>query len=135
MAPGLLGQQGVDEPATLLRFPLLHQSARHDAWPRWFETAGVATADALRGQRFELFSMLVEAARAGLGVALVPRFFVQAELRGGELVCPYDVALSSGMGYYLVCPEARQDRPALQRFAEWLASQAAAYRASSSLEN
>ncbi|MBI1906683.1 MAG: transcriptional regulator GcvA [Rhodocyclales bacterium] len=135
MAPGLLGQQGVSEPAALLRFPLLHQSARHDAWPRWFEAAGVANADALRGQRFELFSMLVEAARAGLGVALVPRFFVQAELRSGELVCPHDFALSSDMSYYLVCPEARQDRPALKRFAEWLVAQAAAYRVSSMPES
>lgn len=130
-APALLGGQTTSAPDELLRFPLLHQSARHDAWPRWFEAAGVATAEALRGQRFELFSMLVEAARAGLGIALVPRFFVQAELRSGELLCPYDFALSSDMGYYLVYPEARQDRPALRRFAEWLGARATEYRTAS----
>ncbi len=128
LAPALLQRQSVREPVDLAALPLLHQSARHDAWPRWFEAAGVADVDAIGGSRFELFSMLAEAARAGLGVALVPHFLVQAELASGELVAPFDINVSSDMAYYLVCPDGRQDRAALQHFSAWLVGQADAYR-------
>lgn len=129
MAPAMLQQQDCREPAALARFPLLHQSARHDAWRRWFEAAGVPAVEAIGGPRFELFSMLAEAARAGLGVALVPRFLVLGELAAGDLVAPFDVTLTGDLAYYLACPENRQDRAAVQRFSGWLLAQAEAYRA------
>lgn len=127
LSPALWQPEACSDPAALARLPLLHQSARHDAWPRWFEVAGAGTVEAISGPRFELFSMLVEAARAGLGVALVPRFLVQAELTSGDLVAPFGTALCSDKAYFLACPEGRQDRPALQQFAQWLGSQAQAY--------
>lgn len=129
MAPALLHQRACAGPAALAGFPLLHQSNRHAAWRRWFEAAGVAAVEAIGGPRFELFSMLVEAARAGLGVALVPRFLVLSELASGDLVAPFDIALTDEQAYYLACPEHRLDRPALQRFTAWLVAQAEAYRA------
>lgn len=128
MAPAMLRQQDCRAPAALAGFPLLHQSNRHDAWRRWFEAAGVAAVEAIGGPRFELFSMLAEAARAGLGVALLPRFLVQSELAAGDLVAPFDIALTDEQAYYLACPEQRQDRPALQRFTGWLVAQAEDYR-------
>ncbi|MFV0665897.1 transcriptional regulator GcvA [Denitromonas sp.] len=129
MAPAMLQQRPCPEPAALAAFPLLHQSARHHAWQRWFEVAGVSGVEAIGGPRFELFSMLAEAARAGLGVALVPRFLVQGELVSGDLVAPFDIALTGDLAYYLTCPESRQDRAALQHFSQWLIEQAGAYRA------
>jgi DNA-binding transcriptional LysR family regulator len=72
----------------MAQYPLLHLSARHEAWQRWFVTAGVDNPQAMVGARYELFSMLVEAARAGMGVALVPRFLVQQEISSGNLLMP-----------------------------------------------
>ena len=115
-------------PAQLLRLPLLHQSARPDAWRQWLLQAGVQDGDCMRGQRYELFSMLVEAARAGLGVALVPRFFVQAELARGGLVIPNAMSLHNDKGYYLAYPETKQNAPLLQAFRGWLLGIARAYR-------
>ena len=129
MSPALLRQQPCEEPAALASFPLLHQSARHNAWRRWFETAGVTAVEAIGGPRFELFSLLAEAARAGLGVALVPRFLVLDELASGDLVAPFDIILTEKLAYYLACPESRQDRTAVQRFSDWLLAQAEMYRA------
>lgn len=128
LAPALRKRHRVGTPADVAALPLLHQSARHDAWPRWFEAAGVSGVDAIGGSRFELFAMLAEAARAGLGVALVPRFLVHPELASGELEAPFEIGVSSDMAYYLVCPDGRQDRAALQHFAGWLVGQADAYR-------
>lgn len=74
----------------------------------------------MHGQRYELFSMRVEATRAGLGVALVPCFFVLNELRTGELAIPCELSLSNDNGYYLVYPESGQNSPLLAAFEEWL---------------
>lgn len=80
------------------------------------------------GARFELFSMLIEAALARLGVALVPRFLAQRELATGELVVPFPRSLESPQAYYLVIPETPGPSAALLRFAAWLQDEAAAYR-------
>ena len=129
-SPELLrGTESLAPPA-LARLPLLHQSARPDAWRQWLAQARVHDVDCMSGQRYELFSMLVEAARAGLGVALVPRFFVLAELASKELIVPNEMSLLNDKGYYLVYPESKQNAPSLQPFKQWLLSIAREYRAS-----
>ena len=127
-SPRLLDGRSTLAPAELVDFNLLHQSARTEAWRHWFAQAGIHDTNCMGGQRYELFSMLVEAARAGLGVALVPRFFVLNELRNGELVIPCALSLQSESGYYLVYPESKQSSPLLKIFEEWLLAMAKHYR-------
>ena len=115
-------------PAALANMPLLHQSARQEAWRQWFEIAGLRNFNAMGGARYELFSMLVEAAKAGIGVALVPRFFVLNEVASGELVIPCTQVLHNQRSYYLVYPEDRLESAPLQTFCQWLREQANAYR-------
>ncbi|WP_321921558.1 LysR family transcriptional regulator [Paraburkholderia guartelaensis] len=126
-SPQLLGGRTVLEPREVSEFTLLHQSARPDAWRHWFSQAGIHDADCMQGQRYELFSMLVEAARAGLGIALVPRFFVSHELAIGELILPCNLSLRSEKGYYLVYPEHKQNSPQLLGFEAWLLAEASRY--------
>ena len=80
------------------------------------------------GARYEPFSMLVEAARAGLGVALVPRFFVIGEMASGQLLTPCPCVLHNQRSYYFVYPESKADSVPLAAFREWMCGQAAAYR-------
>ncbi|MFM0139335.1 LysR substrate-binding domain-containing protein [Caballeronia grimmiae] len=107
-------------PRDVGSFTLLHQSARPDLWRQWLAKAAVHDVDSMKGQRYELFSMLVVAARSGLGIALVPKFLVGQELKAGELVTPFDLSLSSGRGYYFVYPERTNSSPMLQAFENWL---------------
>lgn len=127
-SPRMLGGRAHVQPEELARFTLLHQSARAEAWRHWFAQAGIHDANCMKGQRYELFSMLVEAARAGLGVALVPRFFVLHELAIGELVIPCELSLKNEKGYYLVYPESKQSSPLLKVFESWLLVTAERYR-------
>lgn len=127
-AVSLLGEASAISPEELAQKPLLHQSARLDAWREWFSEAGLSNVNALRGPRYELFSMLVEAARAGLGVALVPRFFVSGEIAAGELLVPCPISLQSQRGYYLVYPENKAQSVSLQSFRNWLLDQSMTYR-------
>lgn len=126
--PALLQGRTQIEPQELLALPLLHQSARPGAWREWFAVAGLANVNAMGGARYELFSMLVEAARAGLGVALVPRFFVVKEMAAGQLVIPCTYALQNQRSYYLVFPENKAGSAPLETFRLWLNGQAARYR-------
>src|SRR5438128_6166034 len=103
--PDLMHGAATLQAADLREFTLLHQSARPDAWRLWFTQAGIHDFNGMKGPRYEFFSMLVEAARAKLGVALVPRFLVLKELAEGALAIPCDLPLKSEKGYYLVYPE------------------------------
>jgi DNA-binding transcriptional LysR family regulator len=129
-SPALLGGRQALPLSAVEEFGLLHLSARPDAWRQWLSQAGLHQVDAMKGQRYELFSMLVEAARAGLGVALVPSFLVMREIESGELVKPFELALPGDSGYYFVYPENSQNTPVLHAFEEWLLRAARAYVAS-----
>ena len=74
------------EPAALAALPLLQQSTRPLAWRQWFDALGVNAPRALDGPRYELFSMLAQAATLGMGVALSPPLLIEAELASGQLV-------------------------------------------------
>lgn len=101
--------------------PLLHLTTRLNDWRSWFERHEYRNdVPAVKGARYELFTMLVGAAVAGLGIALVPRFMVQAELDAGTLVIPLELSLSGTAGYYLVYPEEHRGFGPLTVFREWL---------------
>ena len=126
--PALLRGLSSIEPSELEKMPLLHQSSRPDAWRDWFEVAGLSNVNAMGGSRYEVFAMLVEAAKAGLGVALMPRFFVLSEIASGELVVPCPYVLHNRRSYYLVYPEDKMESESLQMFCGWLREQARRYR-------
>jgi LysR family glycine cleavage system transcriptional activator len=107
----------------LTDLPLLHLSTRPDAWRTWFRLNGLEhDVRAVRGARYELFTMLTSAAQAGLGVALLPEILLVDELSSGRLVVPLDKPMTGGSGYYLVAPdEIAHDEPFVA-LSEWLSS-------------
>nr|MDP2189990.1 LysR substrate-binding domain-containing protein [Rhodoferax sp.] len=119
-SPKLRGSQTTLTPEAIAQLPLLQQSTRPDGWRRWFEAMGVAAPQALAGPRFELFSMTAAAAACGLGLALVPRLLIEAELARGELVVACKQPLQGERAYYLVTPERSEERPVMKSFLAWL---------------
>ena len=66
--------------------------------------------------------MVIPAALAGLGVALLPTFLIEEELEAGRLVSPFpDLRFPGLNAYYLAYPEASRQLPALISFREWVA--------------
>jgi len=118
-SPKLLPGTGALAPRTLATLPLLQQSTRPEAWRDWFAQQGVEAAKAMAGPRYELFSMQAEAASRGMGVALLPRLLVQAELDAGTLVPACERGAVSRRAYYLVQPE-HPERAAMTGFRRWL---------------
>lgn len=124
-SPALLQGASALTPAHIATLPLLQQSTRPNAWRAWFEAHAVQCDAALAGPRFEQFSMTAAAAACGLGLALVPRLLVQAELQRGELVVACDLPLPEDRAVYLMQPQRNDARPALAVFARWLEVSAA----------
>lgn len=108
--------------------PLLHLTSRPEAWQQWFGEARPvrAPANALAGHRFDLFSMLLEAVRAGIGVGLLPRFFVERELGSGELLQAHRHVLPASQTYAVFVPEHKSADPGVLAFTRWLHTQARA---------
>ena len=107
----------------LVEMPLLHLSTRPDAWREWFRVHGFGDdARAVRGPRYELFTMLSSAAVAGMGVALMPEILIADELESKRLAVALDMPLASDAGYYLVAPDAvARDEPFVA-LSQWLQS-------------
>lgn len=106
------------EIATL---PLLQQASRPSLWMDWFQDGGLDPRTILRGARFEHFGMVINAAVAGLGVALVPELLVQEHLQNGTLRCISTRRLTTGSRYCLIAPERSATNPAIAEFRLWLA--------------
>jgi DNA-binding transcriptional LysR family regulator len=123
-SPALLPGGQPLAPAAVAKMPLLQQSTRPDGWRQWFDAQQVDAPRAHSGPRYELFSMLATAAAHGLGVALMPRMLIEAELARAELVVACDRPLRGERSYYLVTPATAEPRPALAPFRAWLLEQA-----------
>ncbi len=112
--------------AYLIEQPLLHISTRPDDWQHWFadhyiEINSASTqSKAKQGMHFEQFSIATNAAIAGLGVALLPKFLIQSELDRGELISVCNKPLSTDSGYYLVTPNDKQHYAPVVAFKKWL---------------
>lgn len=115
------------------RYTLLQQSTRPYAWRHWFASRGMQFEGDMSGPRFELFSMLAEAAIHGMGIALIPRFLVEDELRRKLLIQVVKHAYLSDRSYYLIYPEQKSEKAALSVFRDWLEGEARQYRESSGL--
>ena len=113
------------EAAALDTLPRLHRRQNPDAWQRYSQDTGIALTSPAIGARYDLHAMLIEAAVAGLGVALVPRLYVETELAQGRLVAPWPDGKSISKTFCLVLPEpiGLSGEPT-QAFAQWLLDEA-----------
>src|SRR3990167_3755161 len=101
--------------------PLLHPSSRPQAGPSW-ASGNALDSGALRyGQGFEHLYYLLEAAAAGLGVAIAPQQLVADDLAAGRLVAPWGF-VETAARLVLWRPLRSRDNRA-ERLAQWLASE------------
>ncbi|MDF1633191.1 LysR family transcriptional regulator [Mycoplana sp. MJR14] len=122
-SPELMERWRPEEPKDLERAPLMHLATRPKLWAQWFEMNGGATETAYRGHRFDQFSMVIEAAVAGLGFALLPRYLIEQELASGRLAVVFDRPMQTDNSYYLVVPEGKLENSLSQAFRAWIGTE------------
>ncbi|MGN6315699.1 LysR family transcriptional regulator [Trinickia sp.] len=123
-SPALIAPRGALRRGDWKRYPLLQQSTRPYAWREWFASQDMDVEGDMAGPKLELFSMVAEAAKQGMGIALMPRLLVEDELERGSLVQASLHEHPSSRSYYLIFPEEKAENTALGRFRDWLAAQA-----------
>lgn len=106
-------------PDALVDLQLIHDVYRVD-WQLWLEAAGATGVDAARGPVFMHGNGAYDAMKAGLGVALMRRSFVEAELREATIVAPFPMGVASRLAFHLVYPGTALERPAVAAFRRWL---------------
>ena len=110
-------------PTDLIGVPLIQHYTMPNTWTDWLTEMGVAHPEPLVGQQFDQFTLATQAAVAGLGIVVMPRLFVQAELDAGTLIEPFAERSERTFTYMMFRPEHRR-QPALQLFKDWLLEQA-----------
>ncbi|RMP26705.1 Transcriptional regulator, LysR family [Pseudomonas amygdali pv. lachrymans] len=129
-SPQLITGRQTPLPNEALRdFPLLH--LRGESSNNWFDWAGVFRALDIPqaptpGQlRFDNYTLLIQAAIGGQGIAIGWKHLVDDLLDQGLLCRPIAGAAISGQGYYVVLPQRKRRVQIVQQFMDWLASEQA----------
>ncbi|HEN8801494.1 LysR family transcriptional regulator [Pseudomonas sp. CM25] len=110
-------------PKALLGEALLHTTSRPQAWPTWALEQGLEPAAMQYGQAFEHLYYLLEAAVAGLGVAIAPQPLVADDLRAGRLSAPWGFSPTPA-ALALWVPRRAADGRA-EQLAQWLRAELA----------
>ncbi|KQQ58062.1 LysR family transcriptional regulator [Pseudomonas sp. Leaf129] len=111
-------------PDALLEWPLLH--LRGESSCQWFDWSGlfralhIPSAPAPGQLRFDNYTLLIQAAIAGQGVAIGWRHLVDALLEQQLLCRPFEGAATSALGYFVVVPQRKRRGQMVQRFVDWV---------------
>lgn len=102
-------------------------------WDDWLASLGTTQASEIRPQRspqrYDMFIMAINAAVAGLGVAVLPRVLIERELASGALVQAHAHTLANPQTIYFSYPAQRADWAPLRQFDAWLRQAVERYRA------
>lgn len=123
-SPGYLARNpGLHAPEDLYAHTLLHLDVSYRNWMDWgdwFRGLGLAAPHIKRGLRFNTYTILIQAATAGEGVALGWQRLVEDMLRAGSLVRPLAASRTAGGAYHLIWPEASGPTPETRCFLDWI---------------
>ena len=126
-SPALLKARGRPrEPADLHGWPLLYDLHWTTYWSHWFAQHGAGEADLSQASGFRLYSMMVQAAVEGMGVALGHSLMITRELEQGTLVSLFNSRVTAPARYLLVTAAASAGKPQVRAFRDWILKQAKA---------
>lgn len=107
-------KMGAVQIPALAHFRRLHSHSRPEAWNVWLQHGG-AGAEMAEDMYFEHFYLSIQAAVAGLGVAMASQWMVADEIENGVLAAPEGFK-PDGSAYYLLSAEPFEADERKQRF-------------------
>ncbi len=123
-APGFLAQNPVQRAADLASLPRLQLESRPHVWNDWFRAQGAQPVPG-GGMLVDQFSMMIQAAISGLGIALLPDYLARVEIAERRLLPVLDQAVPVRGAYWLVWPPDRDGLAPLAAFRDWIARETA----------
>ena len=126
-SPALLAVRGRPRgPADLGGWPLLYDLGWDADWSYWSARQGQSTPDVSRASGFRLYSVLIQAAVHGIGVAIGRPMLIARELESRTLVRVFDRQAETPERCCLITTAASRQRPEVQAFREWVLEEARA---------
>lgn len=104
--------------------PLMHKLDSTNSWARYAALSGLPLCSGLAGPTYDRYALLIEAVKAGLGMALVPKRYVEEDLTAGKLEAPWPEVPELRERYVLVTRPCEETAPALASFERWLIEEA-----------
>lgn len=124
-SPALMRELKIKTPAELVRCVLIH-NRNAEAWTSWLRAfTRVTPAKLSRGPVLNEMSLVIDAAIAGQGVALVRSALTKRDLDEGRLARPVKEETAAQFAYWIVCLPDAAASPKIVRFREWLLREAA----------
>lgn len=111
---------GLQSLNCLKRCRLLHDTVWQGDWSRWAAHIGADLPNLGEGQYFTLYSMAIDAAKSGLGIAMGHELLIHDDLRSGQLVQPFKQCVRAEEQYYLVRPRDRTNFHYVRIFEKWV---------------
>ena len=112
---------------TLAGATLLHRHSfpnRYDFpdWPTFLGAVGLESLEGVDPRAGSRVSggWIMDAARAGMGVALANTTIAHDDLAAGRLVRPISQTMETDIGYWLLTPKAVKDRSEVKAFTAWM---------------
>lgn len=119
-APQLVSTGKTLSTAELVDYPLIQLATRPELWNNWFISADTAPIEHTQGPRVQHFDMVISAAQAGLGIALLPEIFAEQAIATGALHKVHPRILDSTASYALIRPKTQQKSATMEAFEKWL---------------
>ncbi|PSJ23196.1 LysR family transcriptional regulator [Halomonas sp. ND22Bw] len=130
-APSLMrGRPPLRRPGDLAWYPLLHDvtawRGSHDygEWEHYLQAISAPDVNVRRGYTFNRNHLTMEAALAGMGVAIARQTLITSELDTGALVAPFDQRVATGMHYGIVHAAGSLDDRRICAVHDWLLEEA-----------
>ena len=114
------GKPPIRKPTDLANHTWLEDVRVPDAWPRWLKVAGIEGLRPRRLLRYDNSQLVLDAATAGLGIALAADLVAERHLRERRLMRPFPIADRSPQTYHLVARPADLEKPGIKAFRTWI---------------
>lgn len=109
----------IKDAEELMNYRILQHSTRPQSWEIWFQSLGGTVPMTPIGPMFSQFEMLIDAVKAGHGLAIIPRVLVEKELAEGMLVKAHDHECTPESAYYLLTPNVKVGVQKIERLRRW----------------
>ena len=124
-SPQFLASHPITQAGDLAGCVLLQLETRPGAWSDWFAGQDVPAPEGISGMMMDQFSMMIQAAISGLGVALLPDYLARIEIAEGRLLPILRPNVPGRGAYWLAWPGRKAGLKPLEAFRGWLAERMA----------
>ncbi|CAI3131628.1 Glycine cleavage system transcriptional activator [Acinetobacter calcoaceticus] len=101
-------------------YVLIQSRSRPRAWDEYFQRQNHLNEHPFIGPRFDTFYSCIHAAISGCGIALIPKFLVEKEIKSGELILVWPYEMNSQKAYYMTYPTSMSKTPKVEVVVHWV---------------